>query len=57
MPFKSKSQARWAHSADGTAALGGRDKVKEWDAATKKGPGLPERVAPKQQPRKAKRGG
>lgn len=46
MPFKSKAQQRWAHTPAGEEALGGPDKVAEWDAATKAGPGfatLPER--------------
>jgi hypothetical protein len=34
MPFKSKSQQRWAHSKTGTKALGGADKVREWDEST-----------------------
>ncbi len=35
MPFKSEAQRRWAHTTTGTKALGGIDKVKEWDAASK----------------------
>lgn len=34
MPFKSKKQNAWAHTEDGEAALGGPDKVKEWESAT-----------------------
>ena len=34
MPFTSKSQQRWGHSPDGEKALGGPDKVSEWDAST-----------------------
>lgn len=34
MPFQSKAQAAWAHTKEGTEALGGEAKVKEWDAAT-----------------------
>lgn len=34
MPFKSKQQARWAHTEAGTKALGGAEKVKEWDNST-----------------------
>jgi hypothetical protein len=41
MPFTSKAQQRWGHSPAGVQALGGRDKVAEWDAATK-GSRLPE---------------
>jgi hypothetical protein len=44
MPFKSKSQERWAHTAEGRAALG--DKLPEFDAASK-GLNLPERIGPK----------
>ena len=34
MPFKSKKQSAWAHTAAGTKALGGAAKVKEWEGAT-----------------------
>ncbi len=34
MPFKSKAQNAWAHTPEGTKALGGPDKVKEWEGAT-----------------------
>jgi hypothetical protein len=34
MPFLSKKQNAWAHTSDGTKALGGKSKVKEWEAAT-----------------------
>lgn len=37
MPWKSKAQAAWGHSAAGIKALGGAGKVREWDAATPKG--------------------
>ncbi len=37
MPWKSKAQARWGHSASGVKALGGGSKVAEWDAHTKPG--------------------
>ena len=43
MPFKSKSQQRWAHTAAGKKALGGDAAVKEWDQASK-GKKLPEKV-------------
>jgi hypothetical protein len=43
MPWQSKAQARWGHSPAGVAALGGQDKVAEWDSATKKG-SLPEKI-------------
>jgi len=42
MPWKSKAQARWGHSASGVKALGGKTAVAEWDAATPKG-SLPEK--------------
>ena len=34
MPFKSKAQNAWAHTPEGTKALGGPAKVKEWEGAT-----------------------
>lgn len=34
MPYLSAAQQRWAHTPDGTKALGGKKAVKEWDAAT-----------------------
>jgi len=34
MPLQSKAQNRWAHTPEGTKALGGPDKVKEWERAT-----------------------
>ena len=34
MSFVSKSQSRWAHTPEGTKALGGAAKVKEWEGAT-----------------------
>lgn len=34
MPFQSKAQNAWAHTAAGTKALGGAAKVKEWEGAT-----------------------
>ncbi len=37
MPWKSTQQARWGHSPSGIKALGGKNKVAEWDAATPKG--------------------
>ena len=45
MPFKSEAQRRWAMTPAGTKALGGKDKVAEWERATgnKKLP----KVAPK----------
>lgn len=35
MPYKSKKQAKWAHTEAGKEALGGEEKVHEWDEATK----------------------
>lgn len=43
MPYRSKAQQRWAHTAAGTKALGGKAKVAEWDAATNF-KGLPQRA-------------
>jgi hypothetical protein len=43
MPYASDAQRRWAHTATGIKALGGKDKVHEWDQASK-GKKLPERV-------------
>jgi len=34
MPYVSKKQQRWAHTAAGMKALGGRKHVAEWDHAT-----------------------
>lgn len=45
MPYKSLAQEGWAHTPQGTKALGGKAAVKEWDAATK-GKKLPKK-APK----------
>ncbi len=42
MPYKSKAQRRWAHTEEGTKALGGKAAVKEWDNSTK-GKKLPEK--------------
>ena len=43
MPYWSAAQERWAHTPEGTKALGGAEKVAEWDAASK-GAALPEHV-------------
>jgi len=45
MPFVSQAQRRWAHTKEGTKALGGKAAVAEWERATgnKKLP----KVAPK----------
>jgi hypothetical protein len=44
MPYMSRAQQGWAHTAAGTKALGGPAKVAEWDSASK-GMKLPKRVA------------
>lgn len=41
MPFVSKAQRRWGNSPAGQKALGGEEKVAEWNGATPKA--LPER--------------
>ena len=46
MPYRSKAQEAWAHTAAGTRALGGASKVAEWDKASK-GMRLPKRIGPK----------
>jgi hypothetical protein len=43
VPYKSKAEERWAHTSTGEQALGGPEKVKEWDQASK-GEMLPERA-------------
>jgi len=43
MPYRSDAQRRWAHTAEGKKALGGKAAVHEWDEATK-GKKLPEKV-------------
>lgn len=35
MPYKSQAQRKWAHTKEGTKALGGKKAVKEWDKATR----------------------
>jgi hypothetical protein len=52
VPYRSKSQARWAHTPAGIKALGGPDKVAEWDAATG-GRKLPERKSRRESIKKA----
>lgn len=39
MPYESKAQQAWAHTPAGEKALGGPEKVHEWDEATKDKPG------------------
>lgn len=52
-PFVSKAQQRWGNSPAGQKALGGKDKVAEWNGATKSA--IPERKGPtKEQKSKAK---
>lgn len=34
MPYKSEAQRKWAHTKEGTRALGGKKAVEEWDKAT-----------------------
>lgn len=34
MPFKSSAQNAWGHTPEGVAALGGPEKVKEWESST-----------------------
>lgn len=46
MPYASDQQRKWAHTKKGTKVLGGKEKVKEWDNASK-GKKLPEKVKPK----------
>ena len=41
--FKSEAQRAWAHTPEGMKALGGPDKVREWDEASK-GKKLPDHV-------------
>ena len=43
MPWKSESQRKWGNSPAGIRALGGKQNVAEWNAATK-GKKLPQRV-------------
>lgn len=46
MPYQSRAQQGWAHTAAGEKALGGPSKIAEWDAASK-GKKLPARKHPK----------
>ena len=45
MPFKSLAQDRWGHTKAGMKALGGPQKVAEWDSATR-GLSIPPRKSP-----------
>lgn len=35
MPYRSEAQRRWAHTPEGMKALGGEEKVREWDKESK----------------------
>jgi hypothetical protein len=48
MPYVSDQQRKWAHTEAGTEALGGPEKVHEWDEATKDKK-LPKRKHPKKE--------
>jgi hypothetical protein len=50
MPYKSRQQEKWAHTPAGEKALGGPEKVREWDQASK-GKKLPTK-APKKSKKK-----
>lgn len=54
MPFKSRSQQRWAFSEAGRKALGGKEKVMEWAHATDF-TDLPERVSAKAEAKREQR--
>ncbi len=54
MPFVSEAQNAWAHTPAGTEALGGSEKVKEWEAATDYSK-LPKRKSKKKAPKKVLR--
>ena len=43
MPYSSDQQRKWAHTKRGMAALGGAEKVAEWDRESK-GMKLPKKV-------------
>lgn len=44
MPFKSTAQNAWAYTPEGTKALGGKKKLKEWESSTNYD-SLPEHVS------------
>ena len=54
MPLQSKAQERWAHTAEGTKALGGPEKVQEWENETDHSK-LPERKKPGPKPKPIQR--
>lgn len=35
MPYESEQQRKWAHTKSGMKALGGAEKVEEWDKESK----------------------
>ena len=43
IPYRSDAQRRWAHTKTGMEALGGPNKVAEWDKASR-GKNLPEKA-------------
>lgn len=51
MPYRSDAQRKWAHTAAGAKALGGKGKVREWDQASK-GMKLPAKIGSTRQPKK-----
>jgi hypothetical protein len=53
MAFKSEAQRRWASTPEGMQALGGKQKVQEWNEASKD-LRLPERVKRSQNVSKVK---
>lgn len=53
-PFASLKQNAWAHTAAGTKALGGSEKVKEWENATNYN-NLPEKKTSEVKSKKAQR--
>lgn len=55
MPFVSRQQQKWGHTAEGEKALGGPAGVAEWDAATK-GKELPKKLHEMSKPLKDKNG-
>lgn len=54
MPYTSLAQERWAHTKEGEEALGGPEKVHEWDQASK-GLKLPERAKPEKKKTRIRR--
>lgn len=47
MPVTSKAQNAWAHTKEGEKALGGPEKLKEWEVSGAAYQALPEHVAKK----------